>query len=85
MGALLQGFAMLIFPPLYAVIIPALVLLLRFNKTVFMSLKLIRNEQMDGVIPGKFSAQLPNRHGVFSSNVADQEVALIILAARSNQ
>ncbi|OKP00751.1 hypothetical protein PENSUB_7682 [Penicillium subrubescens] len=39
---------------------------------------------MAGVIAGKFTALLPDRSGVFSGQAADQNVTLIILAARSN-
>lgn len=54
-------------------------------KTVLATLGLIKNHAMDGVIAGKFSALLPNRNGMFSGKAADQDVALILLAARSNQ
>lgn len=50
-----------------------------------MTLGLIRNPGMDDVIMGKFTALLPDRNGVFSGKAADQDVALILLAARSNQ
>lgn len=50
-----------------------------------MTLGLIKNTYMEGVVTGKFSALLPDRNGVFSGKAADQDVALILLSARSNQ
>ncbi|KAJ5554678.1 hypothetical protein N7513_004637 [Penicillium frequentans] len=84
MGASLQGLVVLVFPSSYAVLPPILMLFYLFSKTILATLGLIKNPGMDGVIAGKFSALLPNRNGVFSGKAADQDVALIILAARSN-
>jgi hypothetical protein len=50
-----------------------------------MTLGFIENPQMNDVIAGKFTTLLPTRSGVFSGKAADQNVTLIILAARSNQ
>ncbi|KAJ5128650.1 hypothetical protein N7448_002369 [Penicillium atrosanguineum] len=55
-----------------------------FAKTVLATLGLIKNPQIAGVINGKFTALLPDRNGVFSGKGADQDVTLILLAARSN-
>lgn len=60
-------------------------LLFLFVKAFLTSLGFIENPQMAGVIAGKFTALLPDRNGVFSGKAADQNVTLILLAARSNQ
>ena len=85
LGASLQGFVFLVFPSSYVVFPPILMLFYLFSKTAFATLGLIKNHGMDGVIAGKFTALLPNRNGVFSGKAADQDISLIILAARSNQ
>lgn len=85
MGASLQGLVVLVIPSSYAVLPPILMLFYLFSKTILATLGLIKNPGMNGVIAGKFSALLPNRDGVFSGKAADQDVTLIILAARSNQ
>ncbi|KAJ5986653.1 hypothetical protein N7451_011018 [Penicillium sp. IBT 35674x] len=84
LGPGLQGLVVLVFPSSYVVLPPILMLFFLFSKTIFATLGLIKNTGMDGVIAGKFSALLPNRNGVFSGKAADQDVTLIILAARSN-
>lgn len=60
-------------------------MLFLFVKSSLTTLGFIKNPQMAGVIAGKFTALLPDRNGVFSGKAADQSVALILLAARSNQ
>lgn len=85
MGAALQGLVVLVFPSSYAVLPPILMLLYLLAKTILATFGLIKNPRMAGVIAGKFSALLPDRNGVFSGKAADQEVTLILLAARSNQ
>lgn len=85
MGAVLQGVVVLVFPVSYALLPSVLMLSYRFAKTIFATFGLVKNSQMDGVIAGKFSALLPDRNGAFSGKAADQDVALILLAGRSNQ
>jgi hypothetical protein len=85
LGAVLQGLVVLVIPVSYAVLPPILILSYLFAKTGLMTLGLIKNPGMDGVVMGKFTALLPDRNGVFSGKAADQDVALILLAARSNQ
>ncbi|KAJ5892006.1 uncharacterized protein N7473_008234 [Penicillium subrubescens] len=84
LGAVLQGLITLVFQSSYTVLPPFLMLLFLFVKTSLMTLGFIENPQMAGVIAGKFTALLPDRSGVFSGQAADQNVTLIILAARSN-
>jgi hypothetical protein len=60
-------------------------LLFLFGKMSLTTLGFIKNPRMNGVIAGKFTALLPDRNGVLSGKAADQDVTLILLAARSNQ
>ncbi|KAJ6109927.1 hypothetical protein N7486_002162 [Penicillium sp. IBT 16267x] len=83
-GATLQGLVVLVFPSAYAVLPPILMLSYLFSKTMLATLGLIKNPGMDGVIAGKFTTLLPDQNGVFSGKAADQNVAVILLAARSN-
>jgi hypothetical protein len=85
LGAVLQGLVVLVIPVSYAVLPPILILSYLLAKTGLMTLGIIKNPGMDGVVMGKFTALLPDRNGVFSGKAADQDVALILLAARSNQ
>jgi len=40
---------------------------------------------MDGVVPGKWTAQLPNKEGEVPGEVAERGLVVISLGARSNQ
>lgn len=53
--------------------------------TLLMALGYIRNTNMDGVVRGKFSAQVPGRNGVLPERGAGEDVTVILLGARSNQ
>ena len=50
-----------------------------------MILGLKHDRFMDGVLPGKFCAQIPNINGRFATEPADSEVCVMILGVRSNQ
>lgn len=53
--------------------------------TMLMACGLIRNTNMDYVIMGKFSAQIPGRDSVMPRRGAEEDVTVILLGARSNQ
>ncbi|GAB1317880.1 Monooxygenase [Madurella fahalii] len=84
LGALLQGLASLLLPARYA-LLPALYLLLhRAVRAIMMAGGVIPNTQMDGVIMGKYTAQIPRKDGSLPTQPAEEEIAVILLAARSN-
>lgn len=53
--------------------------------TVLMAFGYIRNTNMDDVVWGKFSAQVPGRDGMLPEKGAAEDVTVIMLGARSNQ
>ncbi|ODM23776.1 hypothetical protein SI65_01365 [Aspergillus cristatus] len=83
-GAALQSL-LTIFLPLPYAILPAICLLSwRAMHTVLMALGYIRNTNMNGVVWGKFSAQVPGRDGMLPEKGAAEDVTVIMLGARSN-
>lgn len=85
LGAVAQGLAVLALPAFYA-ILPAMVILsYRVIDTFLMTVGLKRNRFMDNVIMGKFTGQIPNSEGVYSSKPADENVVSFQLITRSNQ
>ncbi|KAJ5784700.1 uncharacterized protein N7503_009912 [Penicillium pulvis] len=84
LGAVAQGLAVLALPAFYA-ILPAMVILsYRVTDTFLMTMGLKRNRFMDNVIMGKFTGQIPNSEGVYSSKPADENVVSFQLITRSN-
>jgi len=84
LGAVLQGLASLYLSPRY-VLLPVIGYLLhRALWTLFMYRGLVRNPHMDEVMIGKFTAQIPGRDGSPPQQAAEQDITVIILAARSN-
>ena len=53
--------------------------------TMLITCGLIRNTNMDDVIMGKFSAQIPGRDGVMPKKGAEEDATVNLLGARSNQ
>ncbi|KAJ5994166.1 hypothetical protein N7451_009890 [Penicillium sp. IBT 35674x] len=84
LGAVAQGLAVLALPAFYA-ILPAMVILsYRVIDTFLMTVGLKKNRFMDNVIMGKFTGQIPNSEGVYSSKPADENVVSFQLITRSN-
>lgn len=81
----MQVLAYLLLPPLYAMTPAVFLLSFRFLRTMLMHRGVIGNSQMDGVKMGKFSAQIPGKYSEPPSQTSEQDVTVIILAARSNQ
>lgn len=80
----MQGIASLLLPARHA-LLPALALLLyRLVHSLMMAAGVIPNSQMDGVVMGKFTAQPPAKDGSPPTGPAEQDIVVIILAARSN-
>lgn len=60
-------------------------LLYRLVRAILMTKGVIPNSQMEGVVMGKFTAQVPGADGSPPSKASEQDVVAILLAARSNQ
>ncbi len=85
-GACIQGALLLCIPSRLYALLPALgVLLFRTCDVLLMTAGLKRNQYMDGVMNGKYCAQIPDTEGKFSGEPADAEVCVMILGVRSNQ
>ncbi|KAJ5671373.1 hypothetical protein N7507_000500 [Penicillium longicatenatum] len=84
LGAVAQGLAILALPAFYAVLPAMIVLSYRVVDTLLMSVGLKKNRFMDNVIMGKFTGQIPNSEGVYSSKPSDENVVCFQLIARSN-
>ncbi len=85
MGSLVQGIASAFLPSKYALLPVVGFLSHRLLRTGLMYLGVIPNPQMDEVLMGKFTAQVPGRDGMPPRETSDQDVCIMILAARSNQ
>ena len=85
LGAVAQGLAVLVLPAFYAILPAICILCYRMIDTALMTLGLTRNRYMDDVIMGKFTGQIPNRDGVYSSKPSDENVVAFHLVTRSNQ
>lgn len=84
-GAVLHGLLGFILPTHYALLPAVLTLSLRSIHTLLQHYGLIENRAAEGVIRGKFSAQIPDREGNVPSQPAEHEVVVLHLATRSNQ
>lgn len=84
-GAVLHGVLSYILPTHYALLPAVLTLLLRTIHTLLQHYGLIENRAAEGVVRGKFSAQIPDREGNAPSQPAEHEVVVLHLATRSNQ
>lgn len=85
LGSVLQGVTSLLLPRRYALAPAVGLLTFRLLRTGLMCLGLVSNPHMDEVFPGKFTGLIPGRDGSPPKQGSDQEVAVIILASRSNQ
>ena len=77
--------AVLLLPQLYAVTPVIFLVSFRSLHAILMHYGVLKNSMMDGVLAGKFSALVPGRNGEPPSQASGQSVAVLILAARSNQ
>ncbi|KAI9877777.1 MAG: hypothetical protein M1830_000492 [Pleopsidium flavum] len=85
LGACLQSILLLSLPSRFYALLPAFAILaFRIGDVLLMTFGLKRNQYMNGVIAGKFSAQIPDTNGKFSANPADSQVCVMILGVRSN-
>ncbi|MCJ1316077.1 hypothetical protein MMC15_001397 [Xylographa vitiligo] len=83
-GAGLQSLLVL-FLPAYVAILPACLLLFyRAASTYLMTLGLIHNPRLDGVVKGKLWASYPDPNGDSIEKAPKNSVVLFILGARSN-
>ncbi|PTB41113.1 hypothetical protein M441DRAFT_58548 [Trichoderma asperellum CBS 433.97] len=83
-GAVVQGLLVVFVRPTFAVAPAALVLLYRLSRTMLQSFGVLRNPLMDEILMGKFSVQIGDEHGNAPTDSAQQQVAVIMLGARSN-
>ncbi|KAK8859418.1 hypothetical protein PGQ11_010152 [Apiospora arundinis] len=84
MGAVVQGLLVACLPFRYAVLPAPALLLCRMAKTLLMSNGFFRNSQAEGVIQGKFTAQVPGPDGAMPTLPSENPICVLILAARSN-
>ncbi|KAH6604517.1 hypothetical protein Trco_006224 [Trichoderma cornu-damae] len=80
-GAILQGLLVVFVRPTVAIAPAALVLFSRFSRAMLAHFGIIRNTQMDGVLMGKYTVQMPNEDGSAPSESADKGIAVIMLGA----
>ncbi|KAL7933185.1 hypothetical protein V8C35DRAFT_305125 [Trichoderma chlorosporum] len=83
-GAVLQGFLVLFARPTFAVAPAALLLIYRFSHTMLMQYGFIRNTQMEDVIMGKYTVQIPDKDGKPPSEPSGTGMAVIMLGMRNN-
>ncbi|KAK4096248.1 hypothetical protein N658DRAFT_501795 [Parathielavia hyrcaniae] len=84
LGAFLQGIASLVLPARHALLPIVFLLLQRLVRTVLMAHGSIPNSELDGVMMGKFTAQMPAKDGFPPTQPAEQGIVVILLATRSN-
>lgn len=85
LGAFVQGLASLLLPARHALLPVVFLLLYRLVRAILMAKGVIPNWQMEGVVMGKFTAQVPGADGSPPTKASEQDVVAILLAARSNQ
>ncbi|KAJ5925362.1 hypothetical protein N7454_008001 [Penicillium verhagenii] len=84
LGAVTQGLAVMLFPASYAILPAFIILSYRVIDGLLMTVGLKRNRYMDNVIMGKFTGQIPNSEGIYSSEPADENIVAFQLISRSN-
>ncbi|SMR58500.1 unnamed protein product [Zymoseptoria tritici ST99CH_1E4] len=83
MGALAQGTAFLLLGRLS--LLPAFTLILfRLLTTYLQTINILTNPNMSNIIPGKFSAQIPQPDGTFSAQPANSSIVVFHIGARTN-
>lgn len=83
-GATLQGLLVLFARPTFAIAPATLILLYRFSHTMLMHYGFIRNTQMEDVIMGKYTVQIPDKDGKPPSEPSGTGMAVIMLGFRNN-
>ena len=84
LGAFLQTLLVLFIPRAYALTPAALILLVRLLDTLSISYGMRKNPYLEGVIPKKTSAVVPDQDGEFSNGPANEKIAVLLLGAKSN-
>ncbi|KAL4864068.1 hypothetical protein BDV12DRAFT_17429 [Aspergillus spectabilis] len=84
LGAIAQGLVCAVVPLRYAIWPAVLMLSWGALESLLATLGWKENQQMKGVVLGKFSAQIPDREGEFADKPSGHGVVLILLSARSN-
>ncbi|KAM7184107.1 protein of unknown function (DUF4188) domain containing protein [Naviculisporaceae sp. PSN 640] len=85
LGALLHGIATLVLPKSYALLPVVILLLKRTIDTILACYGLTHNPHMDHVLPGRFTAQIPEKDGgPPPTEPAEQDVAVVLLGFRAN-
>jgi hypothetical protein len=85
MGATLQSTLLLLLPSRFALIPPFLFLAYRFLDTVLMATSWKENVYLEGVIQGKFTAQIPDVQGRLSNEPSSEGICVFLIGARVNQ
>ncbi|KAK8062474.1 hypothetical protein PG997_014571 [Apiospora hydei] len=83
MGALVQCLLAVCLPLRFALLPAPTLLLCRLLKTLLMTAGLVKNDLADGVIRGKWTAQIPGPDGALPTSPSQNGVCLVMLAARS--
>ncbi|KAL7952204.1 hypothetical protein V8C34DRAFT_299865 [Trichoderma compactum] len=83
-GAALQSLLVLFARPTFAIAPAVLVLLYRFSHTMLMHYGIIRNTQMEDVMMGKYTVQIPDKDGKPPSEPSGTGMAVIMLGMRNN-
>ncbi|OJJ56089.1 hypothetical protein ASPSYDRAFT_207819 [Aspergillus sydowii CBS 593.65] len=84
LAASLQGLLTWLFPTALTFIPAVLVLAYRGLDVLLMTYGLKSNPAMDGIIPQKFSAQIPDQYGDFGDRPSRDGVVVLLLGAKSN-
>ncbi|KAL7796082.1 hypothetical protein V8C37DRAFT_373076 [Trichoderma ceciliae] len=83
-GAVLQGLLVFFVRPTFAVAPAAIVLFYRISHTMLVHFGILRNPQMDDVLMGKYTVQMPDKDGNPPSESAEHGMAVIMLGMRTN-
>ncbi|KAK7964108.1 hypothetical protein PG996_008200 [Apiospora saccharicola] len=84
MGAAAQCLLAACLPLQYALLPAPALLLCRLVKTVLMTAGLVKHDFDEGVIRGKYTAQVPGPNGTLPTSPSENGVCLLMLAARTN-
>jgi hypothetical protein len=84
-GATIQSLLLMVLPARLALWPPALVLALRFGKTMLMARGFLRDESLRNVMNGRYTAQMMHQDGSRPTNPAESQMLCFVLSARSNQ
>jgi hypothetical protein len=85
-GAALQSVIFLILPhALYMTLPVILVLLFRAASTALQVYGCAPNPNIENVVPGRVSAQIPDMNGQFSGKPSGEDIVVMFLNTKSNQ